>query len=287
MITRPRLLLLVAACARALIMPNPARRTTRLHARTADGMSKGWKVLRLSEEEGNAISLAANSNEWGTKEIEVEIPRSAESPGIGILLEEYGANDAGEGLTLVAGLVDGGNAALSGLEILPGDAIVRAGTANVEGLNYERTVDALGAMAPAPAPAKLTLKRLLKIPKVKLTVMFPPEENEPNRVINWYPRRGLRETLIVNKIDVGGTCTEDMQCLLRCSCVVRKGRALLEDWGIQEKQMLEKKEPDWRLTCRACLPPLEEDGEMTIRIRPDTENVLRRKGGAYDYKFKM
>ena len=280
--------LLLAACAQALLTPSPVRPVaTRLRARTADGMSKGWKVLRLSEEEGNAISLAANSNEWGTKEIEVEIPRSAESPGIGILLEEFGANDAGEGLTLVAGLVDGGNAARSGLEILPGDAIIRADGANVEGLSYDRTVDALGAMAPAPAPARLTLKRLLKIPKVTLTAMFPPEENEPNRVINWYPRRGLRETLLVNKIDVGGTCTEDMQCLLRCSCVVRKGRALLEDWGIQEKQMLEKKEPDWRLTCRACLPPLEEDGEMTIRIRPDTENVLRRKGGAYEYKFKM
>ena len=100
--------LLLAACAQALIAPSPVRRVaTRLRARTADGMSKGWKVLRLSEEEGNAISLAANSNEWGTKEIEVEIPRSAESPGIGILLEEFGANDAGEGLTLVAGLVDG------------------------------------------------------------------------------------------------------------------------------------------------------------------------------------
>ena len=96
--------LLLAACAQALITPSPVRPVaTRLRARTADGMSKGWKVLRLSEEEGNAISLAANSNEWGTKEIEVEIPRSAESPGIGILLEEFGANDAGEGLTLVAG----------------------------------------------------------------------------------------------------------------------------------------------------------------------------------------
>ena len=103
--------LLLAACAQALLTPSPVRPVaTRLRARTADGMSKGWKVLRLSEEEGNAISLAANSNEWGTKEIEVEIPRSAESPGIGILLEEFGANDAGEGLTLVAGLVDGGNA---------------------------------------------------------------------------------------------------------------------------------------------------------------------------------
>ena len=54
--------LLLAACAQALITPSPVRPVaTRLRARTADGMSKGWKVLRLSEEEGNAISLAANS----------------------------------------------------------------------------------------------------------------------------------------------------------------------------------------------------------------------------------
>ena len=72
-------------------------------------------------------------------------------------------------------------------------------------------------------------------------------------------------------------CTEDMQCLLGCGMLVRKGMALLEEQDVQEKQML-KKEPYWRLTCRACVRrDLEEDAEMVVRLRPDTENILRPK----------
>ena len=49
---------------------------------------------------------------------------------------------------------------------------------------------------------------------------------------------------------------------------------------MQEEKMLNNKrmsEPDWRLTCRAVVAPLEEDGEMVIRIRPDLDNVMAPK----------
>ena len=73
-----------------------------------------------------------------------------------MLLEQFGTLDAANGgLTLVAGLVEGGNAANAGVDLLPGDSIVKAGTTRVECLDYDATVDALMALPPAPAPAGL------------------------------------------------------------------------------------------------------------------------------------
>ena len=111
------------------------------------------------------------------QEIYVEIPRTAESPGLGVLLEQFGTLDAKNGgLTLVAGLVEGGNAANAGVDLLPGDSIVKAGTTRVECLDYDATVESLMALPLAPAPAGLMVKRLVKVPFVNMRVMFPREE---------------------------------------------------------------------------------------------------------------
>ena len=48
-------------------------------------------------------------------------------------------------------------------------------------------------------------------------------------------------------------------------------RAVLEPPSTQEAQMI-KKEPYWRLTCRACVARDAADGsELVIRMRPDLE----------------
>ena len=60
--------------------------------------------------------------------------------GRSIELEEFGRDENGAGLTLVAGLVAGGNAEAAGADLRPGDAIVRAGDERVEALNYDLTV---------------------------------------------------------------------------------------------------------------------------------------------------
>ena len=143
-----------ALAATALTPPQRAlRRQTRLHARTAEGMAPGWKA---TTDETGAYELIPASYEYRYQEVYVEIPRTAESPGLGVLLEQFGTLDAENGgLTLVAGLVEGGNAAIAGVDLLPGDSIVKAGTTRVECLDYDATVDALMALPPAPAPAGL------------------------------------------------------------------------------------------------------------------------------------
>ena len=147
-----------ALAATALTPPQRAvRRRTRLRARTAEGMAPGWKA---TTDETGAYELIPASYEYRYQEVYVEIPRTAESPGLGVLLEQFGTLDAANGgLTLVAGLVEGGNAANAGVDLLPGDSIVKAGGTRVECLDYDATVDALMALPPAPAPAGLMAVR--------------------------------------------------------------------------------------------------------------------------------
>ena len=264
-----------ALAATALTPPQRAVRTqTRLRARTAEGMAPGWKA---TTDETGAYELIPASYEYRYQEVYVEIPRTAESPGLGVLLEQFGTLDAENGgLTLVAGLVEGGNAANAGVDLLPGDSIVKAGTTRVECLDYDATVDALMALPPAPAPAGLMVKRLVKVPFVNIKVMFPRDEGKAD--VTFKMRRGasLRAELLRNRVEMP-TCCEDMNCLCNCAVQVRKGAAVLEPPSTQEAQMI-KKEPYWRLTCRACVARDAEDGsELVIRVRPDLENVMRRK----------
>lgn len=251
------------------------RAATVLRARTAAAFASGWKVNDLP---ANAmlearLELDASSDEWMTKEIDVEIPRSLEAPGLGILLEEFGNSGDGRGLTLVDGLVDGGNAAACGADLLPGDTITGAAGISIEALDYDGTLDALGGLPPAPAPARLVVKRLVRVPAIMARVMFPPDEGRPDETVRLRPGRQIRGTLLKQGIDMG-PCGDDLQCCLTCGMLVRKGMALLEPMKTQEAQML-KSEPSWRLTCRAVCVPCDEDQEMVIRIRPPTENMLR------------
>ena len=149
-------------------------------------MAPGWKA---TTDETGAYELIPASYEYRYQEVYVEIPRTAESPGLGVLLEQFGTLDAENGgLTLVAGLVEGGNAAIAGVDLLPGDSIVKAGGTRVECLDYDATVDALMALPPAPAPAGLMVKRLVKVPFVNIKVMFPRDEGKED--VTFKMRRG-------------------------------------------------------------------------------------------------
>ena len=79
--------------------------------------------------------------------------------------------------------------------------------------------------------------------------------------------------LLMQGIEVGPQCNDDLQCCTSCGMLIRKGKALLEPMGSAERQMLAR-EPAWRLTCKSVIGPLAKDEEMTIRIRPDLENIM-------------
>ena len=101
-------------------------------------MASNWKA---TTDELGAYELIPASYEYRGAFVEVEIPRSAEAPGLGVLLEQFGTLEGG-GLTLVAGLVEGGNAANAAVDLRPGDSIVKAGELRTECLDSDATVDA-------------------------------------------------------------------------------------------------------------------------------------------------
>ena len=147
---------LVVLCGTACAFVHPGgtlpRRGPLFSTPSAEDIAPRWKVLLLKDDVSAArYSLQPVSVEWDTTILTVEIDRTAESPGLGIMLEEYGRDDNGCGLTLITGLVPGGNAEKAGVALLPGDAIIRAGDESVECLNYDNTVDGLGALPAAPA----------------------------------------------------------------------------------------------------------------------------------------
>jgi hypothetical protein len=293
------LAILLAAISNLIVtafQPSPPRhlrgwfRTTRLSAtaataaaaegpKTAEDFAPGWvaRTLPADSLRGERLELAAKAPDWTTKLIDVTIERSEESPGLGIMLEEFGVvaaaeaaeaaaagngvaaaggaagagATAGAGLTLVTGLVEGGNAAAAvgrseaGSAIMPGDTIVSAGGVRLEALDYDSTVAALGSLPPAPEPVALTVRRLVRIPSVKCTVCFPPEENKPDRVVRLYPGQKLQRAFILSGI-LGKGCNDDLQCLRTCGVAIYKGGKLLEEKQTQERLMLENRnEPRW------------------------------------------
>lgn len=238
-----------------------------------------WKLMR--NEDGGVLLEPADAG-FEAIEYTVTVPRSAESPGLGIGLAEVGSS-GDNGLVLVETLVEGGNAAAAG-GILPGDALVAVGDVgaprvDVEGLSYDRTMSALLDLDPTSGGAVIMVKRLSKVPAVQLTLRFPASEQRADERVRIFPGASVRRSILARgvklndplarRFDSGGSgdCGGEGTC---CTCVmdVTEGSEFLTEAKTQERQML-RKHPSWRLGCRAFVrPDLEEDVEMTVRVAP-------------------
>ena len=107
-----------------------------------------WKLLRKEADEGFVLDAASPGFE--VQLLQATIPRSADAPSLGLLLEEIaGSEDAG--IVAIEGLVSGGNGEQASLALEPGDALVGAievgGRAvSLEGLNYDGVLEVLGGL---------------------------------------------------------------------------------------------------------------------------------------------
>jgi len=176
-------------------------------APSSDGesLASRWRVMR---NENGGLLLAAAGPQWQEELVDVVVERSAERPGLGLLLTEYLATDDA-GLVLVDGLQPEGNAAVAAsAPIQPGDAIIAVGEADggdgtgasaemvsVEGVTYDTLVGAIGEV-PAASPIRVLLKRLTKRPTVQLTLKFPQAEQRDDELITLYPGAPLRRSIL-------------------------------------------------------------------------------------------
>lgn len=228
--------------------------------------------------------------------IKVVFPRK-EGAGLGIILEEIaGGRDDGLGITIVGGIVEGGSA--DGCGIVEGDSITSIAikkrssatgddglqefdelvSASTECLGYDATVDAIIGLPPVESDSEffvLTLKRLRRHPRIKVTVESP---SEPETTIELFAGENLRRALLTRgvklndpfarRFDSGGTgnCGAEGTCAT-CAVSVIKGAHLLNDAGTQEEQIFRNK-PRWRMGCKAIVGYGFQEGDMTIRVNP-------------------
>ena len=247
----------------------------------------------------SGVSLGAKSN----KEVMVgtdivTFPRKPDC-GLGIMLEEIaGGREDGLGITIVTGLVEGGLAEGSG--ILKGDCIagiaVKKRTQMEEGkaewdtvesvstecLGYDATVDAILGLPPPSDDEQevfvLTMKRLRRKPRVRLTIQYPPSQEEDSVVLELFSGENLRRAMLsrgvklndplARRFDNGGegNCGAEGTCAT-CVVSVSRGGELLNPAGLQEKQMLQDT-PRWRLGCRAVVGYGGREGELVLRVNP-------------------
>lgn len=201
-----------------------------------DVVTNGWSAQLVSRTaksyaEGTDVELVPkNPGDHFVDGFRCEIPiPNLDSPGLGVeLLELEGGRDDGLGITIVNGLVPGGNAerALATSErmekdeptIMYGDAIIgaelilqRAGgktdviTAKTECLGYESTVAALvdmlgqihsGDGGIREASVVLTLKRLLRRPEIRVKVQYPPSQGLESETLRLNPGDNLRLAML-------------------------------------------------------------------------------------------
>lgn len=214
-------------------------------------------------------------------------PPSSDSRGLGIeLFEIAGGRNDGIGITIVSGLVPGGNAAATAC-ILPGDSLVSLEVLDplgkkfyepivTECLGYDKTVEAIASQLPSDWQIiKVTVKRLRRKPKVTVELLFP--EDKPVS-IEIFAGENLRRAMLVRGIklndelarrfDSGGSgnCGAEGTCAT-CVVSVVQGAHLLSPQGLQEQQILQKN-PRWRMACKATVGYRQQEGELKIRINP-------------------
>jgi ferredoxin len=221
--------------------------------------------------------------------------------GLGMeLLEIAGGREDGLGITVVDGIVKGG--ATDGKDVKVGDSIVAVAvlqtarsteegslsdaevstSIDTECFGWDKTVEAIGSLPPAKESEDefivLTLKRLRRKPKVSIKLQYPPEQDEPDTTIELFAGENLRRAMLTRGIKLNdklserfdsggmGDCGADGTC---ATCVVGivKGDDLISPQGTQESQIL-RKNPRWRMACKAIVGYGFQEGEMTIRVNP-------------------
>jgi 2Fe-2S iron-sulfur cluster binding domain len=257
-----------------------------------------WTVtLVQSVNEQNArVVPAVKSQDLYVDTVTVAYKRRRNA-GLGIELEELlGGRGDGIGITLISGVAPGGPLD-GGYDVLAGDmlaqvAVVSRGRSTnseterevlvrTECLDYEATVDAVRSLPEQRDDDEdivLTLMRVRRKPKVKVTLQYPPAQGDGDATIELFAGENLRLGMLVRGVKLndplakrfdtknGGNCGAGGLCRT-CAVSVVQGQGLLNEQSVAERQMLQDA-PRWRLACKAIVGYGMQEGEMTIRVNP-------------------
>jgi hypothetical protein len=250
-----------------------------------DSAAKLWKASvspdNTNMRDAGIPYLDVTSKDYFVDDVDVIVSRNG---GMGMeLLELAGGRSDGFGITIVTGV--SGNAQAAG--ILPGDSIssiavttttsasllLKGNTAveettkvaGCECLDFDRTMDVLANFAPpagedAAEEVVLSLKRIRRWPKVRVTVEYPPsqcaEGVDSVKEIELFAGENLKRAL-QNR----GIVLDDPQapkcdfCGGKCTVSVSRGMKVLNPIGITESKLMARNP-----TCRVSSTRTQHDG---------------------------
>lgn len=206
--------------------------------------------------------IDCTSKDHFVDDVDITVSRDG---GMGIeLLELAGGRDDGLGITVVTKV--SGNAAKAG--VIPGDSIaaITVKSSKTEGMNveestrmaececldFDRTMDTLINFPGDASEVTLSLKRIRRWPKLKVTVAYPPiqvaEGVDNKEEMELFAGENLRAALL-NR----GIVFEDPDapkcdfCGQKCTVSITKGMNLLSAKGSTEAKIMAKN-PDCRVS---------------------------------------
>jgi len=268
-----------------------------------DTIQEQWTAVLVQKtaENEEGVYLGVKSNQ--EKYVDTFQSIFRRKGGMGIeLIELAGGRDDDLGITIVSGLVPGGSAEDS--EIMAGDSLAEVTltrtkrqtgdnrplsernqewTVKTECLSYDVTVRTIQSLPPVLDGYDdyfvVKVRRLRRRPKIKVKLQYPPDQNEPDTIIEMNAGENLRQGMLVRSVKLndplakrfdtksGGNCGAGGLCRT-CSVCVLKGGELLNEQRVAEKQMLADN-PRWRLACKAIVGSGMQEGEMIVRVSPN------------------
>jgi hypothetical protein len=204
--------------------------------------------------------IDATSKDYFVDDVDIVVSRDG---GMGMeLLELAGGREDGFGITVVTKV--SGNAAKAG--VVPGDSIAAVSVtssktegnnleestkmAGCECLDFDRTMDVLANFPGDASEVKLSLKRIRRWPKLKVTVQYPPvqvaEGVDNKEELELFAGENLHRALLNRGIVFEDPLAPKCDfCGGKCTVSVSKGMSLLSPLGMTESKIM-KKNP----TCR-------------------------------------
>jgi hypothetical protein len=214
--------------------------------------------------------------------------------GIGLeLVEAVDMGDRIGGLVLVGGVREGSNADKSGLFQI-GDVLMNVQTPetpiakpNLEGLNYDLTLDTLGGVAASAegGPVAITVQRLAMRKEIKTVIVGPNGEEVVSFDVLAGFGSNLRTALQVNNLKMyddrtsrfdspfqTGNCGGEGTCGT-CVIAVLEGNDLISTKATVEEKALriQAAPPNYRWACRLRIgDDPSKGGTLKIKLRPQT-----------------
>eukprot|EP00977_Amphora_coffeiformis_P001414 scaffold287_cov173-Amphora_coffeaeformis.AAC.28 len=199
----------------------------------------------------------------GLEVIQTEIPLSSENPSLGLVLTEMAGNKDGRGLVLVSEVTGNAKNARSS-PILVGDVITGVRTSDgslrerTTGLNYDRTVEAVGDVKEAALKGDGTLHLELNRENLRRLLL--------RKDIRLYNRKTKRFDMPY----ATGDCAGEGLCGT-CLVAVNEGMDLLNPKDGAEELITRGRPLSWRASCRTVVGSNNEGGTIQVRVQPQSD----------------